>query len=690
MFFDLDGLYTVRECDFRLKGDYEDSAFTRMKDGIELPQVSAETHLRLNHTSDTSAWGAVRLDKTRCFYRTQHGQILMTSIIKKHLGSSATPHQLLATHLMIPNGQVKNFLNACRACNGIDPVETEDTIRVLVAGSKSIEGGGLWHKYFALYLAQMFKHVFIDFMDYAESADFWELTTDSCDIHCHWVVGGVVLDAIPEKAYHVLVDDCWLVSTGPGLPGVPSVFCGYSLKGNTNIQKGYRPYLHSTETRFFSHPGSMYKPPCSCLLCREIGEVSEDYEDYTMLRSICARLGHRSYCCGVDYSDQNSVSSLVRMMTQLPANEIHKSKILRIMTAVSEEFDIVVHGISLTIGNKPPKFRPYTRFQVDSFIAEKYTYPFLEGKNVGFSGVKPSILLDTIISPLDLKHSTYVYPVQGDEVVFVNSSETWANYSNFNRIYAPLSPNMAAVLFPGWSRGSYSVEQYLEYYKIEVPIIPLLVVAQPYFKIRNEKHLSIEIYPYVSSEVNFHPKLFSASLSEEELEKSDCVSYIMKDFEMVLIPFDKAKWRSSLFIFGNVASWHTGELLGTDLYRGLPYDFTLEEAKKAHWWPDIQSWVESPDFAVISSDLSQSFLLKKDKWEIIKDNQKRFIFSHKLPRSFLIHKIYISLIDWESFVWSLDNFRNLQRLIDKKIKMINGSQPAKKKKVYKSKIKRKK
>jgi len=662
MYFDLDGFYTVRECDFRLKGDYEDSQFTRMKDGIELPQVSAETHLRLNRTADTSAWGAVRLDKSRFFYRTQNGKILMTSIIKKYLGSSASPHQLLATHLMIPNGQVKNFLNACRACNGIDPDQTGDTIRVLVAGSKSIEGGGLWHKYFALYLSQMFKHVFVDFVDFSERTDFWELTTDSCDIHCHWIVGGVVLDVIPDKAYHVLVDDCWLVSSGPGLPGLSSVFLGYSLKGNTDIENGYRPYLHSTETRSFSHPGSLYKPPCLCLLCREIGEVSEDYDDYTMLRSICARLGHRSYCCGVDYSDQNSVSSLVRMMTQLPSNEIHKSKILRIMTAVSEEFDIVVQGVTLTIGNKPPKFRPYTRFQIDSFIAEKYTYPFLDGKSVGFAGVKPSILLDTNITPLDLKHSTYVYPAQGSEVVFVNSVETWANYSNFSRVYAPVSPLIAAVSFPGWSRGLYSVEQYLEYYKKDINSPVQKVSASPYFKIRNEKHPPIDLYPYVHSSVNFHPKIFSPLLLDEEKKKADCVTYYMEGFEMKLVPFDKARWRSSLFIFGNVASWHTGEFLRTGLYRGLPYDFTLDEAKKMEWWPLIKSWVLSTELWVPEVDVSKAFRAMKDNWTVGSGKNLKIIFPHKLPRSFMLHKKHISLLDWDSFVWSKSNLKNLEQL----------------------------
>jgi len=325
---------------------YEDSYFTRLKDGIELSELTSTECERLNVGQPFASWGGVRLDRSRCFYRLPNGNILMNSTIQRFLGTYATPHQLLATYIQCPSGQVKNFLNACRATVSAEG----DSINVLVIGSKMSEGGGLWHKYFALFLSRQFGLVNIDFVDFSEKEDVWTTVIDGSRIKCQWVVGGVLFDKIPKGRYDVIIDDSWTMALGTVSRVLPSPL--FSIKGHVDEVNGFVSYLHPTETRKFGSFPNSFLPSCSCLLCREIGNIVSSYEDYVLLRSFCSRLGHRSFCSGLNSSDLISLSGVKRLLLKLPTLPIHANKMVRLLTSLSEELDIVVEGIDISLGKK--------------------------------------------------------------------------------------------------------------------------------------------------------------------------------------------------------------------------------------------------------------------------------------------------------------------------------------------------
>jgi len=540
--------------------DYRDTEHTRMKDGIMLPQLTKDLLGRFGQEKWTE-WSQLRLDVSRCFYVQPSGNVVLRSTIERVLGKTASPHQLLATYMTVPNGQVKNFMNAVRSFNALKV--SGGRLNIVVVGSKAQEGGGMWHKYFALYVSR-YAEANIFFYDYAEIADSFEIN-GHFKVSMTWKVSGLQPSDITDKI-DLLVDDVWTQSSGPSqkYTFLPK---HYTLKGDSSLQEGYEPFLHESETRRFSSPPRVMIPECRCLLCDQIGRCSEDYAEYRFLRSLCSRLGHHSYCSGSAYVDQQMVSRLLRDLYKLPQIELKGKAVVRGMLSLTEEIGFEVEGVIMRRVDKKPSFLTYTRFS-EKYTVETKRYPFLEGRTVSFAGVPASILGSTkIVRP----GTSTVGPVSVNsrDVIFVNSFETWSFHSTHSQVYAPYPIQEVRLKMPGWEQGSTQVDQYILYYRVTVPSISPLIV-KPYQRLRGIDYDVSDLYPYIQSQVLPRP------LSKKGwwYEGGQKFTLSIDKGVMTLHPYN-GNWRSSIFVYSSGQySFMSVDPRGErdDTFLGLPLD----------------------------------------------------------------------------------------------------------------------
>jgi hypothetical protein len=265
---------------------YEDSVFTRKREGVEVECRLDVDWSRIYPGTRWSTWGGIRMSMDRAYYVLPDRSAILKSTIRRIAGrTDLDEHLWLHRMFTFPNGQVKNFVNACRASFGLG----RKMCTVAVVGSKAREGGGTWHRLFAAYLSSLYEEVWIDFYDPAETPSYWQLVTSTSKVTCQWIVEEVQPTMVQD--YDIIIDDVWY----DGRPGLVKELSHGSLKGSY-LSEGYLPFLHPTETRKIVAPCSSYKSPCLCMLCQELAKCSRDFEQYQTLRMMCSRLGHNTSC----------------------------------------------------------------------------------------------------------------------------------------------------------------------------------------------------------------------------------------------------------------------------------------------------------------------------------------------------------------------------------------------------------
>jgi len=416
---------------------YEDSDFTRKKEGVELPCTTAPQIQALNKGFPWETWGGLRLSKCRCFFVRPNGTMVLFTTVRKILGNTETPCRLVLPYLSIPNGQVKNFLNACRAV-GIP----KDQYKIAIVGSKSQEGGGAWHTYFLKYLQMFSGSYIVDFFDYAEVADQRVLTTENTFISAEWIVSPFTQELV--KDYDLIIDDAWTIASGPGLKLHGD--CRYSWKGE---QTESVPFLHETEHRKFSEgPRVTVQTGCRCPVCRVIKESVDDYEQYIYIRSLCYRLGYTVPCEGTEHmGDLKGLSKIYYDLLSSPSITLQRQGQLRYLISLSEEIGIVYSGGEARKRGEA-KFKDFGRYKKKTDLSIESVVPYFDGHSVVFAGVSPSILGATRITKNE------------PEFLFVNSIETWKTQVSPKIVYCQSSTHDVERSCPQYR---YSGRVYLDY-----------------------------------------------------------------------------------------------------------------------------------------------------------------------------------------------------------------------------------
>lgn len=565
-----------------LSRDYQDTEWHRRRDGVELPDTSVDCIRRLCAGKPWSEWGGIRMSNDRTYYVLPSGKPVLKTTVARILGRSETEHRLLATYLSVPNGQVKNFLNACRGTVGVG-----QNAHVAVVGSKASEGGGVWHRYYALWLSLRCRSVIIDFYDYNEIAGSWEFETQGCQVSCEWIVGGVTTEYLNSMGYNVIIDDVWTYETGPGLVEAPCSQC-YSRKFGDQVQ-GARPYLHPRECRLFSHPPVQDEiSGCNCLVCSEIKQCCSTYDEYLFLRNMCSRLGYGMPCVGISYiGELVQVHSLRQKILTTGEYEITRSAEFRQIVALTEELAISLRGRFLRVIEGQPEYKPYGRFRTATGEFEMQTVPWLQGKTVLFCGVPSSIL-----------GSTNVRAVRGPQspdmcdAVFFNSIPAWRMQFAARVVYVPASPAVVASEVPDWVHTGRKIRNFYEYVR-EEKVIESDRKMEPGQYWRGVKYPPINLAPvvdttYVSRPLGNFVKDFPTCSGKPEL-----FSLVKEKWKMVVHPFSMQWWRQSVVVVGDqwtLVKLHIArlyDLVGPADYRFfraaavmLPWDMTAGEVLK--------------------------------------------------------------------------------------------------------------
>jgi len=288
------------------------------------------------------------------------------------------------------NGQVKNFLVACRT---LSSVPSADRVTVLIRGSRSSSGSGVWIWMLADHLSSRFKEITIDCYDITEA---------SGNEGRKYVVGDEERVAMVTRIasfyegdaseYDVVVDDAYDPSVETGtLPWSPASRF-FSLKDHS---AGARPYLHWVEGRVFSHPPLCeIVSPCPCVVCRSISAFSYDYSEFQRVKGFTVLLGG-SPCLTLDSASALRAKGRVykSLVLQTVASLIKPSDV-RAALALSHSLNIVATSTSEialrgTLVDRPLRANRVTGLEVGEVgtVCER-----LRGAHVIFVGVDPSVM----------------------------------------------------------------------------------------------------------------------------------------------------------------------------------------------------------------------------------------------------------------------------------------------------------
>lgn len=516
-----------------------ESEWAKKRDGYALVDVSAEVVRRLYPSDPWSGWGGARLSHDRTHYILPDGRPLLKSSIRRVFGQMQSEHRFLAAYLNVPNGQVKNFLNACRACTGATNNEL-----IAVVGSKAAEGGGTWHRLFAIWMSFVCPMAIIDFYDYAEREDVWIHRTSRGAVYCQWIPAGVTTEYLKEIGYTIVIDDVWTPETGSGLIGRENlVNVDYSWKG-VRDSDGFVPFLHPTETRKFSaRAKTRVQSGCNCMVCRACKDCVEEYDHYVLLREFCSRLGHRAPCLGISFT-----SDLVEL-AEKKAHLLTQGSLkiepegARFLSALSEELALKLGMNKVFATLDLPKFQAFQRYNWDVSVDQGVRYPWLEGKVVLFVGVPASVIGVTQIKRIQGLQSPSMC-----DAVFYSTLAAWKQQYVSNCVYVPIGPQVVLKEFPDWQSTLRKVGNFFEYVKPETQVVVPDRKVDPFQRWRGSVYPPISFFPYVDTSMLLGPLIQRGDWNTGGI----LWSFYPEEGYLRVGPFMEDKWRSSIWVKGGV------------------------------------------------------------------------------------------------------------------------------------------
>jgi len=295
-------------------------------------------------------------------------------------------------------GQVKNFLVACRTYTG----EFREKITIIIKGSKSHAGSGVWIDSFALYMLRYCNELVINCYDTSE--------IPGSTIKIYNILGQdrqYTIIRFNEYYYGdasectVLIDDAYLGGTIKMEP--KSEF--WSLKDHSG---NLPPFLHSYEGRAFSHlpRANDNVSPCPCSICRVISTIVITYGEFCLLKSLSIFFGAAS-CHLIQYSDAIKAKGVMFKMLHSSSHvSISSSVDVRSLLALCDEIPMEVIGSNkVTLGNGviEKNLIVHSVGIIKDSVNERCD--ILDGARVIFIDVLPSILCQTKILPYS---KTYV------------------------------------------------------------------------------------------------------------------------------------------------------------------------------------------------------------------------------------------------------------------------------------------
>jgi len=364
-------------------------------------------------------------------------------------------YESFTTMMTLPNGQVKNFLVACRTCAWL----FSGTYRICVRGSKAGHGTGQWHHLFLCFLLSRGIQGTVSFFDPQEDAREYSLTRTGKTLEVRHIASKV--DQFTD--FDVLIDDAYV--PGFGIPGVENLPRVYSLKGDSSSGSPYVPFLHPRETRLFSDQPHSFKPSCPCLLCVAIGHSVTNYKDYVYVRRCCLELGQPSGTCvpGLMNHDLQMKGFIRAELDKKPMVPIAKGIQVRASIALREELPLRVVNHSLMVDRKvTPAYVPYIHNEgfSDTRNRDLKQFSHLEGKEVFFSGVDPIVLGKTQVTAVQIAGGHPI--IRSSTIAFLAESDAYPQVQSCYVVYMKGSKLQLEKRFPDRRFSGRTVSSFLE------------------------------------------------------------------------------------------------------------------------------------------------------------------------------------------------------------------------------------
>jgi len=412
-------------------------------DGYDVPTYSHKGMERLYAGTPFSSFGPFYLNSSGTYAKGPEGaRIYAWGLRDMADEEDADFIELFARIKYIPNGQLKNFLVACRTF-----YQCGEVCHIAVVGSKSQEGSGSWHKYLAFFLSYGRQRVTIDFLDPNEVSSEWQTKINGCEVHLRWIPDAVSPSDV--TGYDAVSSDVWNYGTKTewGVPDVPI----FSLKGG---ELDYEPYLHPYETRKFSSPHSTFKARCPCLTCKSCAQSSRSWKDFVILRTLAARLGNPFRCRGAQWVYDNNTIHDIRQEIVSGGQVDNIPENFRYIMALSLEEAVQSVGTHFVKGSVIKRLDPRT---IESTIVrQKMTG--LEGKSVAFAGVDPSILgnIKCLVNPKPVFGKSH-------DVLFTSNVVSWGTNYLADQVFCPERPDIVEKAMFGWRWTGVMLNEFYEY-----------------------------------------------------------------------------------------------------------------------------------------------------------------------------------------------------------------------------------
>lgn len=413
--------------------DYDDTRSNRLVFGSRIPWITDSVLTRWYGKVSWAHWG--KLDVFRTFLGSSADPVV-PSEVQQELGVTTRWDYALRAFFLCPNGQVKNFLVACRTFWG-SPTITK--VRICFRGSKSGQGGGIWYPYYAMWLASVCTDIQLDCFDYSEVPGTETFEYAGVNIVINRYARGYDGDA---REYTAIIDDAYL--PGAGIVSAPRYACAfYSLKMPVGS------FMHVTEGRVFSQKPEDGPVYCKCHLCRTCSQVSADYEHYLFLRRACTVLGHDAKCLqDPNQYDLVTKGVTLRQLSTQPYVTVRAGVTARAMIALASEVRIkAVDSVRVRMELGSPVPFPFVHAQgmIDA-PGQTTVCTFLEGRRVAFSGVLPSVLGNTSIFEVRNMQGTYSRGIF--DALFAGTREAALTNMNTRSIFLPRKVHLGVA---GWS-----------------------------------------------------------------------------------------------------------------------------------------------------------------------------------------------------------------------------------------------
>jgi len=380
---------------------------SRMIQGWNVPLLSKEDLFLLfgikgddplyNNERSENDWALPLLAEevsTLCIYKDGYrytASRMNLSCQKKKFNKTPWWDALSELNYIVP-GQVKNFLVACRTYTG----EFRKKISIIIKGSKSHAGSGVWIDSFALYMLRYCNELVVNCYDTSEIPGTVTKTYNiNGDSRNYTIVRFNEYYYGDASECTILIDDAYLGGTVAMEP--KSEY--WSLKDLTNTML---PFLHAHESREFSHfprsPNNV--SPCPCCICRVISTNVTTYGEFCLLKSLTIFFGGAS-CHLIQYSDAIKAKGVMFKMLHSSSHvSISSSVDVRSLLALCDEVPMEVIGsnkVSLGNGVIDKNLIVHSVGIIKDSVHERCEV--LEGARVIFIDVLPSILCQTKILP---------------------------------------------------------------------------------------------------------------------------------------------------------------------------------------------------------------------------------------------------------------------------------------------------